>query len=346
MFQWVQNIFHKENDISEERLKENLMKRMVKNQSIPYDSKLYHEGIEQFDQNFEKLLKKYKKNNIPVFAGTLVSNLRGQEPLFSASDNANDIETELERADLLDSAGQIEFLEQLLKTDSTYAKVWFKLGNAHLKLGKIERARGCFIKAKEYDELRFRAPEKINQIIKEHTLASEHYLVSINKHLSAHDKLGIIGNELMTEHLHPNLRGYFYIADVFYNTLTTSDLLSNQIKTNNTNYAWKDSPVSIIDSLFGDYTVSVLKEGWPFYEPMPPIDENRIKSDFENIAGDLFINRLSWEQASDKLYKLNFNNGEPEKAAKILEATVLEYPYESVFSVKTAQLYHKLGQHN
>ena len=39
---------------------------------------------------------------------------------------------------------------------------------------------------------------------------------------------GIIGNSLMTEHLHPNVDGYFLMADAFFNEMRKSRFISTR----------------------------------------------------------------------------------------------------------------------
>ena len=38
---------------------------------------------------------------------------------------------------------------------------------------------------------------------------------------------GILGDELLLEHVHPNLRGYFLLADAYYDALEAAGLIGN-----------------------------------------------------------------------------------------------------------------------
>ena len=62
-----------------------LMEVMARDQRIPYNSEVYRAGINQFEGNLEKILNKYKKNNIPVIISTIVSNEKDIKPFISDS---------------------------------------------------------------------------------------------------------------------------------------------------------------------------------------------------------------------------------------------------------------------
>jgi hypothetical protein len=115
------------------------MESLAKDKLIPLDSDLYRAGVDQFEHNLNFILEELKKNNIPVVIGTLVSNLMNQPPFIAENSGAG-------------------------KTFETAEKLYTD--------GKYDEAKVEFIKAKDLDELRFRAPESFNSIIKE--LASKH----------------------------------------------------------------------------------------------------------------------------------------------------------------------------
>ena len=74
--------------------------------------------------------------------------------------------------------------------------------------------------ARDLDGLKFRAPSKINDIIK---ITTENFddvnYVPVEENLAAATSDGLIGNELMLEHLHPNQKGYFIIGQSFAKSL-------------------------------------------------------------------------------------------------------------------------------
>ena len=92
--------------------------------------------------------------------------------------------------------------------------------------GIYDSAKIYFQKAADLDGLRFRAPSAINAAIRE--LASKYenvHLVDTRAVFETHSLHGIIGNELMLEHVHPNLDGYALMSDAFYQSIKNNNLI-------------------------------------------------------------------------------------------------------------------------
>ena len=83
----------------------------------------------------------------------------------------------------------------------------------------------------------------------------------------------------MVEHLHPNIDGYFIMADAIYDGLMAADILGTPGRAVDAGLARQEMPVTAIDRLAGDYRVARLKLDWPFkaikepYQPPPPADD-------------------------------------------------------------------------
>jgi len=178
-----------------------LMERMVKEREIPFGSELYEQGVEQFRVNLTKLAGKYRKNEIPVFICTLVSNLKDLEPFLGATSPELTDNTHTENADY-----------------------HFKQGTKHYQEGTYQKARTQFSLARDYDLLRFRAPSEFNEIIREVADKQDAILVDVEGIFEANSTGGIVGKELLTEHVHPNIQGYFLIADACYHALNKSSI--------------------------------------------------------------------------------------------------------------------------
>jgi hypothetical protein len=79
--------------------------------------------------------------------------------------------------------------------------------------------------AKEYDGLRFRAPEKINEIIRQKAKEFNVPIAPIEEVFSKSSPGGITGANLMCDHLHPNREGFFLMSKVFFETILSNDLM-------------------------------------------------------------------------------------------------------------------------
>ncbi len=265
-----------------------LMARVAAERSIPLDSPLYERGLEQFRGNLERLLRKYRDAGVPVFIGTLASNERDQPPFASTP------------AEQGESSALVHF-ENARRLESQ---------------GDLARAREEYLAAKDRDELRFRAPESFNAVIRDLAQAHGARLVDVQGALSAASRDGIIGSELMLEHVHPNTEGYFHLASAYYPALV--QWVGAPGVDVDEAMARREMPITEVDRLHGEYGVAVLRNDWPFVsEPRPtsiPAAANRI----EEIAQGWFANRLTWADAMNEAlaeYQRAGNNQETSRVA-------------------------------
>jgi tetratricopeptide (TPR) repeat protein len=180
------------------------------------------------------ILQKAVKHGVPVLLSELVSNLNGQAPFISIDGK-----------------------------DGRSAKSFFIMAQLAEKNGEYDKARQWYIKAKDFDALRFRAPEEFNMIIKE--LANKYSipLVPMVSYFEKESPDSILGNTLFLEHLHPNRHGYYLMAKAFYETMEINHLVSNH---------WPSSCIeqeqnqgfTELDSVYAAINIQRLKSGWPF----------------------------------------------------------------------------------
>ena len=309
--QWLTSVIHTfRPSPSESDLSENLMKRMAAQQAIPYQSDLYDQGIRQYETNMTDALSFLNKNNIPTFISTLVSNEKDLRPFIS---------------------------------DTTQAEVsaahYYQVGQQQYAQGNFAAAKQAFVQAKEWDMLRFRAPEAMNKVIVE--LAKRFpqvHLVDAKAHFESMSPHRIVGQEMLLEHVHPNLRGYAQLADAFYQLLQEEKMIeADWSKAMDARTLQQEMPITAVDSLAGAYEVMILKEGWPFYQPITEADTAQ-RTLPEAIAGALAVRQISWEEAMERLYQYYYQNQQYEPALKVAEAVTLEHPDQPQFFTKAAGL--------
>lgn len=299
-------------------LRQNLMKRMAADQQIPYESDTYQKGIEQFKTNLTDLCQSLSEQHIPVFISNLVSNEKDLKPFISSPGNT-----------------------------ATSAQQQFELANRAYAAGHFPEAKKKFVQAKELDLLRFRAPEAINQAIRELENRFPNVTVVDTKAVfETHSPNGILGKETLLEHVHPNLYGYALLSDAFYEALKKKRLLvadgPNEISFDQLR---QQMPITAVDSLKGVFEMMILKEGWPFNEPMPP-EENRPKTVEEQLAGALVVKQISWRNALDQLLAHYQKENNQRGALQVIEALSLEYPYEPGFYAQAGKLYATINQND
>ena len=325
------------------------MKMMIADEQIPYNSKLFNRGIKQFRSNVDRTLSLLNKYNIPVFISNLVSNEKDLKPFISIpidsiqfpgfNENFKSGLKAYENSDFLLAS---QLLQKANKIYDANALCNFYLGKVAYKQGGFKQAKEYFVRAKDFDGLRFRAPEQLNVIILQ--LCSKYpnvHLVDTKTVFENWSNDHIIGNELILEHVHPNLTGYALMSDAFYETMKKENLFpANKAKDLTFKQLLQDMPVVKVDSLAGIYRVSNLKKSWPFSEVLQR-DTITISTEEEKLAWDLAIKKITWKDAINSLYDYDIKNQKLTEARKIMEALVLEYPENVSYYEKAAMLNSK-----
>ena len=215
-----------------------LMARIVAEQTIPYKSELYELGLRQYEHNLRMILEKAQKNGVPVILSELVSNIKDQPPFISAP------------AD----------------TFPTAAKAW-QIGKQLQARGNYKDAGTALTLAKDLDALRFRATEEMNEVI--HKLGEEFH-VPVAPMKAAFERQcenGLIGHEIILEHLHPNMKGYFTMAGTFFETMQKNNFIAKEwdaARIHPVDYYAKTWGVTELDTAAAALSIRYLKGGWPF----------------------------------------------------------------------------------
>jgi lysophospholipase L1-like esterase len=263
-----------------------LMSRVARERSIPLDSELFRRGLEQFEGNLNRLLAKYRAAGIQVFIGTLASNLRDQPPFVSGPQD--------------EPGGS--------------ADESFKLARQHDAAGRYDAARSAYVAAKDRDQLRFRAPEAFNEVIRRVAAHNGATVVESEAALSAAARNGIIGSDLMLEHVHPNVEGYFRLASSFYGPIVAGFGAGRAVDEAT---ARRDLPVTEVDRLQGQYRVELLKNDWPFVPERRPVTLPTPRDRIEEIAQLWFAGRLDWLQAMGQALTWYEQQGNDTEAARV-----------------------------
>jgi tetratricopeptide (TPR) repeat protein len=301
--------------------------------AIPYGSARYYRGIERYRGNLTAMLARYREAGVPVFIGTLASNLRDQPPFISGHDAASDTaswevhfysgQQALVSGDLDEALAE---LDKAIAIDDA-ANGHFARGQALAGLGRYDQARQAYIAAKERDELRFRAPEPINQVIHDVALSEGAHLVDVEGALTSEATNGIVGDDLMLEHVHPNLRGYFLLADAFYQAMQTQGIIADWKVPVSRDLAWQEIPVTEVERLSGEYEIARLTSEWPFVDQDIDYELPEATTPVVQIAQRYFWRRIEWPEAMRKLYAHYRSVGGDQRAAKVAVLLARAYPY-------------------
>lgn len=256
---------------------ETLMQQVVREQIIPLDSPIYHLGVRQYESNMRALLKIFNEAGVPVYIGSLVSNERDFEPFESVpTENHPPAGTVFTRANELRSRGQLDSA----KTQYTYAK--------------------------DLDALRFRAPSDMNRIVKK--LADEGLAtyVPVNETLSDAAADGVIGYDLMLEHLHPNHVGYHLIGMAYFRTIQENGFFGHQADLSrlrsDEQYA-SSMRLTELDHRIVAHRMTMLTNNWPFKKGGEPFrfGNYRHTSVADSFAFEVVANQIRWDMAKVEL---------------------------------------------
>lgn len=215
---------------------ETLMERLVSEQKIVYGSELYTDGVDQYRKNLTEIIETLKEEGVPLIISNLVSNLKDQPPFLSESGEGS-------------------------------AETFFKSAKEFEGLLKLDQAKEAYIKAKDYDLLRFRASEDINLIIDELAEKYDIPVVQMTKYFEDASFNSIVGNDLILDHLHPNVIGYFLMAEAFYNKMKEEKLISDSWPENvllSRSEMISNWGMTRFDIVFASLRLAYLKGGWPF----------------------------------------------------------------------------------
>jgi tetratricopeptide (TPR) repeat protein len=280
--------------------KQSLMVLMPADKDIQFGSTKYKLGINQFHNNIDRTLKILSSHNIPVLISNIVSNEKDMVP----------------------------FISDTLNQENS-AIYQYNAATEAYKTGNYTKAKKLFVKAKELDLLRFRAPEAINDNILELSRKySGVYFVDSKSYFEKASPHGIIGNETLLEHVHPNLYGYALLSEAFFECMKSSHLIrSDWGNAMSFQELLHQMPITPIDSLVGEYRIRFMKNSWPFSNnPVPGQTLIKPETEIEAIAYDLAYEKINWNKAISSLGDIYSSSGNKTGELQVSEALVLEYP--------------------
>ncbi|HMB92583.1 MAG TPA: tetratricopeptide repeat protein [Rhodothermales bacterium] len=314
-----------------------LMERMVGEQSIPYGSQLFDLGLLQFHSNLSSLLATYQKYGIPVFIGTLASNERGHKPFISNPSPGTDEAAWNQRyqqgqmaASSGDTTAALSAFSEAIALDSIAADAFYARARLYDASHRYDEARSDYLAAKDRDQLRFRASEEINAIIQEAAARYGATVVPTREALATDSPGGIIGDNLMMEHLHPNVDGYFLLSDAFYEALRQANLIGTWSRPVLRTTARREVLLTAVDSLNGVFRVRTLMGSWPFQPPGVvdrSMDTVTARNPIEELGLKLARGKMKRQDAVEALRVYYEQQGDLKNTLKVSLALIQDYPF-------------------
>lgn len=302
-----------------------LMSRIAKDQLIDFESEVFNKGIEQYENNMRDIFTQAKKYNVPIILGTLVNNLKDQPPFISV--NSGDYP----------SAVQI-----------------FKQAREELKNEHFKTADSLFRLAKDLDVLRFRSSEKMNKLIKQLGNEFKYPVAQIDSAFSEMSPDGIVGDNLMTDHLHPTLQGYRLMAKLYFEKMIKMNYLP---KCSNVQFSDSglDSAMDAnfkftkFDSIIADYRIRILKNDWPYIDKKDKKNLSDLlnpKDFLETTAFEILNDDLSWEIAQRRVAGWYLSRKDYDSFQDQMDNLISQYPVIVEYYDFVANEFLKIGKYD
>jgi tetratricopeptide (TPR) repeat protein len=202
---------------------------MFLNKQIRADDDALQDVYSHFQRNLEDIARVGCEAKANVIFCTVASNLKDCPP-FASLHRADITEAQKQHWDEIYKEG-VEYerdgnyqqaIERYLaaaEIDNSYADLQFRLGRCYWAVSDFGAAQDRYIKARQLDTLRFRADNRINEIICEAAGGKEAegvYLVDAVKVFEKNSPHGVVGDELLYEHVHMNFSGNYLLAKTIF----------------------------------------------------------------------------------------------------------------------------------
>jgi tetratricopeptide (TPR) repeat protein len=291
-----------------------LMERIINSRSIELESPKYELAMKQFDSNLSAIIERFEAEDIPVYVGSVASNLKDHSPFVNITDG-----------------------------DFPPAKDVYEEAQTAYDSGDMNTALEKFIYAKDLDGLKFRAPTEINTIIKSAVDEFDNtFYVPTEEALTRYTRDGIIGNDLMLEHLHPNQQGYFLIGRTFAETLLRDMGLIEENESVNLNEYKDRMYFTEFDHQVAWHRVATLKQGFPFVLDGTQQYYQRgyqYKSTADSLAFETVHRNKRWDESKVELAQYYEQTGQSDKAVMEYRGLIRNQPWNDSPYVFAARIF-------
>jgi len=313
---------------------QSLMEVMAKDRLIPYGSHSYKIAREYFKNNITDVVQTARRHNIPILLCTLVSNIGDQVPFMPVHHESLTQEQRFrwrqsfDRGVILQQEGDYiaaqAMLHKAVRQDSFRADGYFHLAQCYEQIHDTLKAWKAYMRARDLDALRFRAPTEFNTIIREIGETHGVGVVDLEQVFANASPGGITGWELFWEHVHPRLNGYGLMAKTICRVMATYGMI-----TQGESWPWHFdrsddayeaiSGVTEFDREAGRYHIEILKHRWPFRDS-PERVEIEPKTVAQRFAWDYIQRRIGWAEAHRDLASVYLKEKNLARAEKELWA--------------------------
>jgi len=330
------------------------MERVARGRSIPYGSDVYVKCLDVFRQNLKDLVSQCQQRGIPVFLGTQVSNLRDQAPFISNHSSGIPEQQRLQFEQLyrtgldLQSKGLADSAMGLFRSaialDSLHADAHYRLAQCLDAAGRRREAYPEYMRARDFDELRFRTDSRFNNLIRSMENGDNCRVADVERVFASLSQDSLIGHNLVSEHLHPTSRGQFLIAREYARLMRSRGILAatdewSKRDTVSDDALWSGRHVTDVDEFAATRITQILTSGWPFKvhsSTIPPVQE---VDTLRFIADQFAQDGIGWRTEHARAAEYYVGRGDLTNAEKEYTTIINQLPFDVAPYLRLGQLY-------
>lgn len=332
-----------------------LMQQLAGDKAIPYGSPMYEHAVSTFERNLSDAVRLASGRSIPVILSTLVTNERGLTPFVSIRDRTisagqqrllDSLSADAEQRLLRGSPETaLPVFRRIVTADPMWALGQYRLGQCYDAVGMADSARIAFGRARDYDGLRFRASAEANTRIRSVAQHSGAFIADVESTFRASSPNGILGSELLWEHVHPTFNGYVLLSKTWTSAVIKS-VPSGRPESFDPSTVVTDSAmahrlrITPLDLEIGALTMRSLMKRWPFSDTAPTVQE--AENERQEVALQFMQGKLRWSEAHYRLADIYRRKGMFRLAAAEYEAVAAFMPGDQYPFIQLGELYSLL----
>lgn len=312
------------NSIKENKTANNLMEQVSNKALVDLHSGDAKRVFANFESNFSKIIESFQDKNIPIIISDIVSNMTFPPFQYETQgiEEYQRIDSLLSLNKVSDALQESEKIEQILPTNA-YAH--YVLGRINYAKENYTTARTHFSQSNNYDLLKFRAPDTINVLIKRISANYSVPFVSSDSIFAVHSIFGILDTTLFWEHLHPNVYGYYLIANGFVDRIHSQNILPKMDKTK-LPFSFDSLHICWFDLAFADMTIKNLTSKWPFKNYSVRTNYlSKAEPQYIDVVRQVFSGRKVWDEGCYETAQLFWRNENLNEAMRTYKAIIEEY---------------------
>ncbi|MFH1277274.1 MAG: tetratricopeptide repeat protein [Candidatus Eisenbacteria bacterium] len=256
------------------------LESLTRDRQIRVDGPMHRATEAAFRENLEEMASKAERKRVPIVFCAPVSNRAACGPMgpmhredfpeesLPSWDRTIQTGDSYLRLGELDEA-RTEYL-RAAKEDSTHAGLLFRLGLLEANRGEWGAARRYLDEAVLHDGVRLRASDRIVDVVRRvaeaHRSGGYVHLADLIRRFEDESPGGLVGSNLILEHIHMNGRGHYLAASEIYETLLRSGRFPGMGEGGRLSYeeACRRTGYGPLDDAFAASFMAVMLRRWPF----------------------------------------------------------------------------------